>query len=299
MTDPSHDTHIPRRPADLVELPLSPQQRRWWFLCTSYRGALSPIVSLVHRLRGPLVVDAWLRAVGALVDRHEGLRVRFVNRPDGPVQVIAPPAGLDVERIDLTGLPEEVREDRARQLLNERRQTVLDLAGSPLVTSCLIRLADDDHVWTLTAHHILADGAAMAIADRELRTMYRACADGTEPELPDIAVPFGDYAVWQDSTPASQYADDRSYWLDRLAGVPPLDLRTDRPRPAVKSAPAAEVGHPIPGELAQRVEELARSERCTRFMALLAAFQVLLAEWSGQRDICVGLPVMGAGRARA
>lgn len=293
------DEAIPRRPTDLVELPLSPFQERWWFFHTRYPGATSPLVWLVHRLRGPLVVDAWVRAVSALVDRHETLRTLFVDRPEGPVQVVGPPRGLAVEQLDLRDVPESEREERARELLNERRQVVLDLERGPLVASCLLRLAADDYVWTLTIHHILADGASLPIIDRELGALYRAYVGGTEPDLPELEVQYGDFAVWCAAAHEPQYDIERRYWLDRLAGVPALELRTDLPRPASKGAPAAEVRHTVGADLVARVDELAKGERCTRFMALLAALQVLLARNSGQPDFCVGVPVVGSGRTRA
>lgn len=289
---------IVRRPAWLVELPLSPQQRRWWFLHTRYLGASSPIVGLVHRFRGPLVVDAWLRAVGALVDRHEGLRALFVDRADGPVQVIGPPRGLAVERVDLRHLPGPEREKCARELLEERRAMPLDLERGPLVASSLLRLDSDDHVWSLTMHHILSDGASLAIIGRELGELYRAFVDGTEPALADLPIHYPDYAVWLAGADPP-YDEDRQYWLRRLAGVPPLDLPTDWPRPVTKGAPAAEARQLVGADLARRMEELARTQRCTRFMVLLAALQMLLARRSGQHDFCIGIPVVGGGRARS
>ena len=68
------------RPADLTELPLSTQQRRWWSLVAANPGTMTPLVYLVYRIRGSLDVDAWTRAVDAVVDRHEILRSRFVRR---------------------------------------------------------------------------------------------------------------------------------------------------------------------------------------------------------------------------
>jgi hypothetical protein len=281
------------RPADLTELPLSTQQRRWWSLVAANPGTMTPLVYLVYRIRGSLDVDAWTRAVGAVVDRHEILRSRFVRRPEGPVQVVDPPKGLDVERIDLGDLPEAAREERARELLNERRKEPFDLVDGPLVTSCLLRLADDDHVWTMTVHHILADGAALGIVDREIGLLYRAFVDGTDPALPDLPIQYGDYAVWCESVPESYYDEERWYWLDRLAGAPALVLPTDFPRPGEKGAPAVDARHEIDRDRLDRLDQLAAATGVTRFMVLLAATTAVLSRHSGQPDFCVGMPVAG------
>jgi hypothetical protein len=286
------------RPAGLVELPLSPQQKRWWFLCTAYPGASSPVVLAANRLRGPLDVEAWTRAVGAVVDRHEGLRARFSARGDGAVQTIAPPAGCDVAYVDLTDLPAATREERARDLLNDRWQALLDLERDPLVEACLVKLDADDHAWMFKLHHILADGSSMAILQREISAFYSAFLDGVPADLPALPVQYGDFAVWYD-TVQPDHDEDLRYWLDRLEGVPPLDLPTDAPRPATKGAPSADVEGVIGADLVRRIDDLAAATGCTRFMVLLAAFQALLGTFSGQDDFCIGVPVVGYGRTRA
>jgi hypothetical protein len=288
---------LTRRPAALVELPLTRPQQRWWDLCTRFPGGSSPVVFLVHRLRGPLVVDAWVRAVSAVVDRHETLRTRFVLRPDGPVQVVDPPAGLAIEMIDLTHLPPDERLDRAHEVIDERRRLVPELIEGQLVSSCLVGLAADDHVWTLTIHHITADGVSLGIIDHDLSAFYHAFLEGSTPLLPDLPVQFGDYA-WAEATRPQDYAEERVYWVRQLAGVPPLELPSKRPRPAEKGAPAAEVSRLIAADLAQRLDELAKSQRSSQFMVLLAGLAVLLGWLSDQVDFCIGTPVVGTGRLR-
>jgi Condensation domain len=289
---------VKARPEGMAELPLSPQQKRWWFLCTAYPGASSPVLLAANRLRGPLNIEAWRRAVAAVVDRHEGLRARFIGRDGSAVQIIDPPRGLDVEYIDLTDLSEDAREEQARALLNERWQRLLDLERDPLVEACLVKLGIDDHVWFLKLHHILADGVSLAIIQREIGMFYAAFVDGTTPALPKVRLHYGDFAVWYD-TVRPNHDDDLRYWLERLDGVPPLELPTDVQRPASKGAPSAEVINVIDATVIRRVDELATASGCTRFMVLLAAFQALLGRFSRQYDFCIGVPVVGLGRTRA
>lgn len=281
---------IPRRPESPAELPLLPRQLRWFNIEKIYPGATSPQVRLSFRLRGPLDVDAWLRAVAAVVDRHEGLRARFHTAETGAVQVIGPARTLEVERIE-AGSPAEARE------LLAARPAGFDLGRGDLVRSCLVRLADDDHVWTLTVHHIAADGASLGVVERELTLLYRAFLAGEPPRLPELPVTPGDYAVWRAANHRPEHDEDhRRFWVKQLADVPVLDLRTDHPRPERKGAPAAEVHRVLGDELAQRVEGLAAATRSTRFIVLATALQVVLAGWSGQRDFCFGLPVAGSER---
>lgn len=277
----------------MKEMPLSALQQRYWYLCTAYTGDASPILFLTWRIRGPLDVAAWSRAVSALVDRHEVLRTGFALRDDAPVQVIRPPSGIETELIDLTQHPAAEQEDEAQRLVSSRTHRLLDLINGPLVSSYLIRLADDHHVWVFTMHHLLTDGASLRLVRREVRNHYQSFVEGTKPELPELKLQYGDFAIEQAEQPQEE---DLAYWLERLEKVPSLELPTDHPRPQEKGTSGAEIFHHMPPELSAGVARLSRTARCTPFMVLMAGLQTLLANWSGQDDFCVGTHV--AGRTR-
>jgi non-ribosomal peptide synthetase component F len=90
------------------------------------------------------------------------------------------------------------------------------------------------------------------------------------------------------------------YWKGRLAGAPPsLELPTDRARPAEPSFKGETVPVAVSAELSRSLQELARRQGATLYMALLAALQALLSRWSGQKDIVVGTPIPGRTRREA
>ncbi|MEV0456686.1 condensation domain-containing protein [Catellatospora methionotrophica] len=272
-------------------LPLSALQQRFWHLCTAYPGDASPILFLTWRIRGPLDLDRWQTAVSAVVDRHESLRTGFALRDGEPVQVVGPPTGITTELIDLSGQRDP--DEQAQRVVSGRTHRLLDLITGPLVESCLVRLAADHHVWCFTMHHLLADGASLRIVGHEVRDCY-AAPSGTA--LPPLQTQYGDFARWQREQEESD-ASQLAYWREQLIGVPPLDLPTDRPRPPHKGTASSELIHRMDGELATAVIGLSRAARCTPFMVLLAALQVLLREHSGQDDFAIGSPAGGRVRA--
>src|SRR5438552_10037191 len=79
------------------------------------------------------------------------------------------------------------------------------------------------------------------------------------------------------------------YWGKCLAGAPEeLDLPTDHPRPAVPSLHSKAYPFELSLEVTQALNAVSQQEGVTLFMTLLAAFQILLARYSGQDDIVVG-----------
>ncbi|MCS7475598.1 non-ribosomal peptide synthase/polyketide synthase [Umezawaea endophytica] len=271
-------------------LPLSFAQQRLWFLDEFEPGGVEYLTPSILRLRGHLDVDALGTALTALVARHESLRTTFETVDGRGAQVVHPPHRVVVPVV-------EVSEDDLERVLDGETTTPFDLRRGPLVRVLLARLAEDDHVLSLVLHHIVTDGWSNGVLLGELGACYEAATRGADAKLPDLPVQYADYAVWQrrESTEEA-LAEHLSYWRRALDGVRPLELPTDRPRPATRGKQGALVHFQVPADVTGRLKALAREQDGTLFMALLAACQVLFARWSGQRDVAVGTVVSGRDR---
>src|SRR6185436_16570362 len=236
--------------------------------------------------------------LGEIERRHEALRTVFAPLDGAPVQVIRPPAPFALAVVDLSSLPESRREALALRLAGEEAARPFDLTRGPLLRGVLLRLAEEDHVASLTMHHIVSDGWSMGILVREVTSLYRAFAEGRPSPLPELPVQYADFSAWQHSWLHGEVLENEIYyWRRQLAGLPPLlELPTDRPRPAVQTFRGASRPVWLTAGLTPQVEALSRREGATVFMVLLAAFQTLLARYSGQPDLAVGTPVAGRNR---
>ncbi len=280
------------------DLPLSFAQERLWFIDQLEPGSPLYNVAAALRVEGPLDSRVLALTLGEIVRRHEALRTVFAARAGAPVQVIQPAEPFALTVVDLSDLPEEEREARARVLAAEEASRPFDLSRGPLLRALLVRLGERDHAVALTMHHIASDGWSMGILVREVAALYAAFAAGRPSPLPELPVQYADFAVWQRSWLRGEVLEGEiDFWRRQLAGLPPLlELPSDRQRPAAQSYRGAERPVRLPAELTRRMETLARQEGATLFMVLLAGFQALLGRYSGQDDLAVGSPVAGRNR---
>jgi amino acid adenylation domain-containing protein len=285
-------------PRDGSPLPLSFAQERLWFIDRLEPGSANYTLPAALRLTGALDEAALGWALGEIVRRHEALRTVFAEADGSPVQVIAPVREFALPVEDLSGLSKADREAALRRRLGEEGRRAFDLSAGPLFRADLLRLGEEDHVLLLSMHHIVSDGWSMGVLFRELSALYEAYREGRESPLPELAVQYADYAVWQREQLAGEVLGRQlSYWRERLAGAPELlELPTDHPRPPVQTYRGATVPVDLSLELLERLQALGRSEGATLYMTLLGAFQVLLSKYSGGEDMVVGSPI--AGRTR-
>ncbi|MEW2115621.1 amino acid adenylation domain-containing protein [Streptomyces sp. NPDC005474] len=293
--DAAVDRVVPR-PAGSTA-PLSFAQQRLWFLDQLEPGRPDYNIPVAVRLEGPLDADALLDALRGVVVRHEVLRSRLAEGPDGPVQLLEPAEVFEPLLTDLGGLSPDDARARALGLAHEDAATPFDLTRAPLLRARLVRVHAGEHLLVLVLHHTVGDGWSMPVLWRELSDGYAALRRGERPAPPALPVQYGDYAHWQQRRLAEGAADRGiAHWRERLAALPALELPTDRPRPRTRTGEGGALTFELPPELAERLGALARERGATLFMVLLAGFQSLLARWTGQHDLAVGSPVAGRDR---
>ncbi|HYO14364.1 MAG TPA: amino acid adenylation domain-containing protein, partial [Thermoanaerobaculia bacterium] len=277
--------------------PLSPAQERLWFLDQLDPGTATYNVSMAVRLQGSLDVPLLGRSLGEVVRRHGSLRTTFVTREGSPAQVVAAELTLDLPLVDLSALPEPLREAEARRAAKAHAGRPFDLARGSLVRACLVRMEGGEHAASFAAHHIVCDGWSIGVLVRELGEIYAALATGRPSPLPELPVQYVDFARWQRRRLEGDALDRQlAWWRERLAGVPVLQLPSDRPRPALQSFAGSTCGFALTLEVSAALRELGRERGTTVFMTVLAAFQALLSRYSGQDDFAVGSPVAGRNR---
>jgi len=283
-------------------LPLSFSQQRLWFLEQLGSGATYTIPA-AFQLRGRLNIPALAQTLAEIVRRHESLRTTFAPVEGQTCQVIHPPGPVELPVIDLRHMPPEAQAAEVERLARREALHPFDLSADLMLRASLLRLGSpadaahpaQEHVLLLTMHHIASDGWSSGVLVRELTALYSAFAQGQPSPLPELPIQYAEFAVWQRQRLQGEFLEKQlAYWQAKLAGAPELlHLPTDYPRPPVQTLQAGKLDFRIGGDLTRQLRQLSRQAGATLFMTLLAAFQALLARYSGQDDIVVDTPIAG------
>ncbi|MBN1204898.1 MAG: LLM class flavin-dependent oxidoreductase [Myxococcaceae bacterium] len=275
---------------------LSSGQQRLWFLDRLVPGSALYNVHFRLRLSGPLDSAALERSLEALLRRHAVLRTVLPEVEGQPHVLMQPPAPVALPRVDLRPLAATEQKAELHRLGLAQAQQPFDLARGPLVRMSLVQLGEQEHVLLMTQHHAITDGWSIGVLAHELAALYRAACQGSAPSLPPPRLQYSDYARWQRGL-GPLLDGQRAWWAERLAGLPRLELPTDKPRPREPSFQGALHSFLLPRELVQRLEALGRSEGCTLYVVLATAWATLLHRYAGQEDFALGTIVASRERS--
>ncbi len=284
----------PLRRVDRAEpRPLSFAQQRLWFLDQLQPGGSAYNLHFSYRLDGKLNAAALESALLALVHRHEGLRTTFSEINGVPVQRIDPSASLALEIQSLREFEPERREQMAREIVERESRQPFDLARGPVFRAKLLELREDQHILTISLHHIVADGLSIDVLVSYVCLISEAHCSSTDSPLADLVFQYVDYAAWQREWLQGAALDQQiAYWREQLgSGAPSCEFPLDRPRTHDTLHQSGTITRALPVELSSKVRELSRKSNTTEFMTLLAAFKILLSKYTGQSIITVGSPV--------
>jgi amino acid adenylation domain-containing protein len=279
------------------ELPLSFAQQRLWFLHQLAPADVAYNIGQVVRLPGEVNIHAIWQGLLELVNRHEVLRTRFEVLNGHPVQVIEPPRRVCLPLWDISSLPETEREALARTLVWAVNQRPFDLEKGPVWRAAVLRKSTEDHLMPLSVHHVANDGWSMVLLVSEFKEIYNPYHEGKRPALPELAFQYADFSAWQrEWLQGGVLADLLEYWKRQLAEAPVLDLPRNSLR-HIANPHGARVPFRLSPNLNEGLTKLSRQVGVTTFMTLLAGLQIVLARYTGQEDIAIGVPIAGRNRS--
>ncbi|HSN87256.1 MAG TPA: condensation domain-containing protein, partial [Thermoanaerobaculia bacterium] len=253
-------------------LPLAHAQRGLWFLYRLRTVSSAYNLATAGRVHGDLPAAKIRAFFQGWVDRYAVLRTTFRFDGEEPVQEVRAVAEVAFEEVDAA----DWTDAELRAGVEEAAWHPFDLERGPVFRVVLFQ-GGAERLLVVSMHHIVADFGAL--------TLFFPSEGGRE---------YAEFVAWQADLLAGPEGERLwSYWRERLAGLPELDLPADRLRPEGAPERGRARWREIGPEVLAPLKALARSRRSTLYVALLAAYEALLHRLTGQEDFAVGSPASG------
>ena len=254
------------------ERPLTPAEERLWFAERLHPGSPRYTIAALYRFPGRVDVPRLRTALDALVTRHDSLRRGF----EVPGKAVtADQVSVSCRWLDARDLPDAT----VRELIDEHARAPFDLARPPLLRALTVDRGGEGDLLLLTVHHLVCDGASLAILEDDLGRLYR---DGVDAPRGDVTAEVSTLLLGEDEA--------RAYWRGALSGCPRgIALPHDLARPATLDGTGDVHALVSTEDLLARMAALAGQERLSPFMSWIVAYVAGLVAQTGERDVVIGL----------
>ena len=280
------------REAEKRRFPLSPAQRRIWFLEQLWPNSSANNLLAAYIIPGELDTVLLARSIEEVIKRHEILHTTFRQEGEQPIQTAEAIWEVPLRLLTLeSGSAAEL--DR---LIYLESHSPFALQRELPLRVCLVNLGQREQVLILNIHHIASDGEqSCAIFMRELCALYNSFAEGQPPALGKLEIQYSDFVNWQlEQSSHERLAKRIEDYKRSIEGVPViLNPFFSRERPPVQTFEGTSLTFDLDESLTKRLRELSEEEGVPLFTTLLAGFQTLLYRYTGQQSFFVGSPAAG------
>ncbi|MCX5046721.1 non-ribosomal peptide synthase/polyketide synthase [Aldersonia sp. NBC_00410] len=268
---------------------LSPLQSglRFHAMLTADGGADIYTMQATLHLGGYLDAERLRSAAQALTERYTNLRTAFVTDSAGTaVQLVLGRVDVPWREVDLTGVAEGDRAERARRTLAADQANGFDMTRPPLLRFTLVRTAHDAWQLGVTVHHILLDGWSMPLLMRDLLVLYAVSGDlSVLPRVRD----YRNFLVWLAGQDRQRSLDTWAHALDGVAGPTMLESVSRQHTESGIDRVSIEFSEADTARLTEAAGKLG----VTINTMVQAAWAILLGRMTGQSDVVFGATVSG------
>ncbi|MEM5550388.1 amino acid adenylation domain-containing protein [Pseudoalteromonas neustonica] len=292
-------TRLALKPAPQLEpVQISQEQRSLWLtdrLSSSDDKAAYNIAGGVI-LAGELDLNVLEKAFNSVIERQQVFHYQFVEH-DGEarlqqresITINIPVIDLSIEAVEQTD-----KELQAEQLRHVFSTTSFDLENDLLIRIKLIKIEDDVHHLLVNMHHIVSDGWSISNFVKEVGTAYSSYLSTGVSSLPLLTVQYSDYARWQQQRIDSEEGEQvRQYWQSQLKDAPLTSLIPQHFPRGDNSTEGDSVPFVLSASQSDVLRAFTQQHNLSLYSVLLATYNVMLCEATGQTDFVLGTDLSG------
>lgn len=262
-------------------IPLTHAEQRIYFTQKMHPGSSMWNVPSSLRLASA-DPDLLEQAVRCVAEASSGFQMRFSESSQGPVKAACEGSDVAIERLDFSASGEQAYLDWAAE------QSVRPLA---MLDAAPYRLAVADAgagvvFFYACLHHILADGGALALFQRQVVDAFEALRQGRQPSpVPAVDAHLA-YQAEAEYLGSEAFAQDRDYWNRQFDTVPePLEIGA---RAAPQSLALDELTYRFSSRTTGALGAYCAAHRMSPFRVVLAAMAMVLSRRLRREDLVFG-----------
>lgn len=271
--------------------PLSPMQEGMLFhsLFDNDDGVYFEQLSV--EVLGGVNRDTLKSAWCGVVNRHPALRSAFVWQDiDRPLQIVYQAIDMEIVELDWRHMGDAQVQERMETWLEKDRQRGFDFERPGLMRLAWVDLPGNRSRLIWSFHHIVLDGWSLPLVMGEVFQTYGLLMKGEDARLPQ-AGSYEDFISYLETVDKGDALQFWKLYLAEFEAATPLPNKRNLNTGGEKTFLENELL--LDTAFTGRLQQFARDQHVTLNTLLQAAWGVLLARYSGDRDVVFGTTVSG------
>lgn len=190
-------------------------------------------------------------------------------------------------------------EEKIMSQIRDLAKTPFSIDKDPLM-KCYLFYSQNESFFLILIHHIIFDGSSIGILTDSIFRNYYALMNGNVLEETKTEMGFFDYVDWEKDLLCSKEGEaHKEYWEKQLEGeLPVIELPTENIRNNSNKFKADTYSIVIPSEIKEKVVSAANQLSITLPVYFIGILDMILYQFSGQKDLIVGMVNRGRPEER-
>ena len=272
------------------QIPLSPAQKRFWFLQQMYPESAFYNLSEHYNFKGDIETTLLEKSIQSFFAEQDIFKSYFSLDHGKPKLNIDDSITLNIEKFDFSTNSIIESEKEISSLMKQQAHFKFNLVNAPLFKASLIKKAENDYILFLTVHHIIADQWSMKVLKESIAKNYKALLNNQPLKKKEKGINFFDFAFWLNNKQNTE--NQLNYWKNKLSNNSPvINLPLDFKRPNIPTYKGGYHTLELSKEASLKILNTAKQLEVTPFVLFLSMYFIILQKFSQQEDILVGTPI--------
>ncbi len=278
--------------AKLSNLPLSGNQTRLWISYLQDKLNPSYNLKLTYHLKGDLNVPVFKKSINLLFTQQHTVFSVF-RQKDGIPFIDIIPHEVNIESFDFSSEEPDSGVNKIHSFVASDSRKPINIETGPLFRAYLLSAGKNDHYFHATIHHIVFDGFSRRVFVQELSKIYNDLLINDKDELEPLVLQCYDFAESEKQLPDGQNESELiEFWKENLKDSPSeLKFPFDFNRRHYSSGFGYRESFNVPAGISSRLRNLSINSGASLFETVLSAVGLLMHKYTGEDDICIGIPV--------